>query len=124
MSRFTDVMMRKVRGVRVMNLVAGGCLLLVVLGVYGSKDGAGAEAAKIADTNRQIVAEDQRVRLLRAERAYLTQPERLRRLSAQYLDMQPVKPAHELSPDALALARPAATPTAPPPTAPPPQATQ
>jgi hypothetical protein len=67
-----------------------------------SKAGAGAEGAKIADTTRQIAAETQKVRLLRAQRAYLTQPERLRRLSEDYLQMGPVKPTHEATAETLA----------------------
>lgn len=112
MSRFNQFMMRRVRGVRIMDLMGAACLMVVVLAVYGSKAKAGAEAAKIADANRQIASEEQRVALLRTERAYLTQPERLRRLSTQYLDMAPVKPAHEVVPEALpyaAQARPVVT---------------
>lgn len=101
MSRFYQFMMRRVRGVRIMDLMGAACLMVVVLAVYGSKAKAGAEAAKIADANRQIASEEQRVALLRTERAYLTQPERLRRLSIQYLDMAPVKAGHEVAPEAL-----------------------
>lgn len=104
MTAFAELMLRRVRGVRVMDLVGAGCLILVVLAVYGSKARAGAEAAKIADTTRQIAAEEQRVRVLQAERAFLTQPERLKRLSTQYLGMAPVKPNREMGEDGLVMA--------------------
>jgi hypothetical protein len=97
----TALALRRVRGFRVLDIAAAVCLTLIVLVVYMSKAGAGAEGAKIADTTRQIAAEEQKVRLLRAEHAYLTQPERLRRLSETYLQMGPVKPTHEATPETL-----------------------
>ncbi len=115
------VLMRKVRGVRVVDLAGGAFLVLMVLSVYASKAGAGAEGAKIADTTRQIAAEEQQVRLLRAEHAYLTRPDNLRRLSTQYLNMGPIAASHEVTPEALLQARQLATlpAAAPPATAPP-----
>ena len=101
MNTLSALFLRKVRGVRVVNIAGAGCLALMVLTVYWSKAAAGSESARIADTTRQIAAEAQRVRLLQAQRAYLAQPERLRRLSEQYLGMAPVKPAHEAAADAL-----------------------
>ncbi len=105
MNRFTTLMMSKVRGIRVLDIAAAGCLMLIVLVVYWSKAGAGAEAAKIADTNRQIATEEDQLRLLRAQHAYLTRPERLRTLSEQYLAMSPVKPTHEMTPETIQLIR-------------------
>ena len=55
-----------------------------------------------ADTTRQIAAEQQRVRLLRAELSRLEAPARLERLSTQYLGMTPAAPKQEAAPDALA----------------------
>ncbi len=101
MNRLRMLMMRKVRGIRVIDLTAAACLVLIVMGVYWSKTGAGAESAKIADTTRQIAAEEQSVRLLRAQYAVLTRPERLRRLSDQLLHMQPVPATHEATPETL-----------------------
>jgi hypothetical protein len=102
MNRLSTLALHKVRGVRVLDIACALCLTLIVLVVYMSKAGAGAEGAKIADTTRQIAAETQKVRLLRAQRAYLTQPERLRRLSEDYLQMGPVKPTHEATAETLA----------------------
>jgi len=121
MTRFHAVMMRKVRGVRVVDIAGGTFLVLIVLSVYASKAGAGAEGAQIADTTRQIAAEEQQVRLLRAETAYLTRPDHLRQLSAQYLNMGPVAASHETTPEALLRARqipPAPAPAQPPAPAP------
>jgi len=111
--------MSRFRGFRVLDIAAALFLTLIVLTVYMSKAGAGAEGAKIADTTRQIAAEEQKVRVLRAERAYLTQPERLRRLSEDYLQMGPVKPTREATPETLmqvrqpVVAAPAITPAQP-----------
>ena len=115
MTGIHTVLMRKVRGVRVVNLAGGTFLVLMVLSVYASKAGAGAEGARIADTTRQIAAEQQQVQLLRAERAYLTRPDNLRRLSTQFLNMGPVAPSHEVTPEALLQVHEAARTPAPAP---------
>lgn len=120
MNRFTAIMMTKVRGIRIIDLTAAAALALIVLGVYWFKTGAGAEGAKIADTSRQIAVEEQRVRVLRAEYALLTRPERLRRLSAEYLHMEPVPATHEATPETL-LQAPLAAPNPAPLAGPAPQ---
>ena len=84
----------RLRGFRLVDLAALGCLLVLATGVYLAKAGAGREAAAIADVDRQITAEKRRVRLLRAEVAHLEQPARLERLSG-YLGLQPALAAHE-----------------------------
>jgi len=91
----------RIRGVRVIEVAGGAFLVVLVLAVYFFKAGAGAEGAQIADTTRQIAAEQQRVRLLRAELARLESPERLEQLSTQYLGMAPVSPKKEAAPDTL-----------------------
>jgi hypothetical protein len=99
---FKDLFERRVRGVRVVEVGGFACLVALVLAVYFSKAGAGAEGSQIADTTRQIAAEQQRVRLLRAELSRLEAPARLERLSTQYLGMTPAAPKQEAAPDALA----------------------
>ena len=42
--------------------------------------------------NRQVVAEQQTIRVLKAEFAFLTQPDRLRGLASQHLRLTPVEP--------------------------------
>jgi len=99
---FKGLFERRVRGVRVVEATGFACMVALVLGVYFAKAGAGVEGAQIADTTRQIAAEEQRVRLLRAELSRLESPERLERLSTQYLGMAPAAPKQEAAPDALA----------------------
>ena len=106
---------RRVRGFRVIELAALGCLAVLVLGVYAFKAGAGRESARIGDVDRQIADERRRVRLLRAEISHLEQPARLERLSAAYLGMAPVAAPREAPVDALAeLARQTSAPAGAP----------
>lgn len=85
---------RRLRGFRLVDLVALGCLAVLATGVYLAKAGAGREAAAIAEVDGRIDAERRRVRLLRVELAHLEQPQRLERLSA-YLGMAPAKAERE-----------------------------
>jgi cell division protein FtsL len=91
---------RRVRGFRVVELVCLTILLVLVLGVYLAKTFAGRERAQIAEVERQIDDEKIRVRLLKAEVAYLEQPRRIEQL-AQQLQLAPIKPEHETTEDAL-----------------------
>lgn len=91
---------RRVRGFRVVELVCLTILLGLVLGVYMAKTFAGRERAQIADVERQIEDEKLRVRLLKAEVAYLEQPRRIEQL-AQRLQLAPIQPEHETTEDAL-----------------------
>lgn len=100
--RLQTLFSRRWRGFRVVELAALICLTVLMLGVYWSKAGAGAEGAKIAATTRQIDEEARKVRVLSAELAYLQKPERLERLSEQYAAVAPVSPERELTPEALA----------------------
>ena len=97
----SNLFARRVRGFRVIELGGFAFLIALVLGVYLFKGMAGAEGAQITDTTRQIAAEQIRVRALRAELAHLESPERLERLSTQYLGMQPVSAKHETAPETL-----------------------
>jgi hypothetical protein len=106
---------RRVRGFRLVDLVALGLLVFLILGVYLAKTVAGGERTKIASVERQIGAEKARIRLLQAEVSHLEQPARIERLSETYLGLAPVSFKREADPDALAdLARkPLALPTKP-----------
>jgi hypothetical protein len=86
---------RRVRGVRVVELWAGGLTLALALGVYLAKTNAGDEGADIARTQIQISHEQHQIRLLKAEVAYLEQPQRLERLSSTYLGLQPMSGKRE-----------------------------
>jgi hypothetical protein len=85
-----------------LDLIAAGLLVLLVLGVYLAKTMAGRERAEIAGMDRRIVEERARIRLLQAEVAHLEEPARLERLSVAYLHMAPVSIQRALGPDGLA----------------------
>ena len=93
---------RRVRGFRLVDLVALGLLTALILGVYLAKTIAGGERAKIAAVERQIeVEKGPDHRLLKAEVSHLEQPARIERLSETYLGLAPVPIKHEAGPDAL-----------------------
>jgi cell division protein FtsL len=104
---------RRVRGFRVVELVCLCILLVLVLGVYMAKTFAGRERAQIASVEQQIDDEKVRVRLLKAEVAYLEQPRRIQ-MMAQQLGLAPISPERETTEDALIdVARHAPVPHAP-----------
>ena len=81
---------RRVRGFRLIDLVALGLLTVLILGVYLAKTIAGRERTEIARVERQIGEEKARIRLLQAEVSHLEQPARIERLSEAYLGLAPV----------------------------------
>ena len=89
---------RRYRGIRVINLWGAGLLLVLVVGLYLAKTFAGGERADIAQTEASIADEQRRIRLLQAEVSYLEQPERISRLSEQYLGLQPASGKRETAP--------------------------
>ncbi len=91
---------RRVRGFRVVEMVCLGLLLALVLGVYMAKTFAGRERAQIASVEEQIVDEKIRIRLLKAEVAFLEQPQRIEQL-AKDQKLEPIRPEHETTEDAL-----------------------
>ena len=104
---------RRVRGFRVVEMVCLCVLLALVLGVYMAKTFAGRERAQIAEVEREIGEEKARVRLLKAEVAFLEQPRRIEQYALQ-LQLAPIKPERETTEDALIdVARHAPVPTAP-----------
>ena len=80
---------RRVRGFRVVDLIALSVLTLLIVGVYLAKTIAGRERTEIARIDRQIDGEKARIRLLQAEVSHLEQPARLERLSEAYLGLAP-----------------------------------
>lgn len=92
---------RRVRGFRLVDLIALGLLTALILGVYLAKTVAGRERADIARVERQIAGENARIRLLTAEVSHLEQPARVERLSSAYLGLAPVSNKRETTPDAL-----------------------
>jgi len=113
----SDLFTRRFRGFRVVELGGLAFFLVMALGVYMVKAGAGRDRAQIARIERQILVEQTRLRLLRAEVAHLEQPERIERLAAAYLGMGPTSPKNEATIEALglvALKAPLPTPAATP----------
>ncbi len=94
----TAIFRRRVRGVRLVNILGAGLLLVLVVGLYLAKTFAGGERADIAQTEASIADEQRRIRLLQAEVSYLEQPERISRLSEQYLGLQPASGKRETAP--------------------------
>ncbi|RAK60587.1 cell division protein [Phenylobacterium hankyongense] len=104
-----SLLSRRVRGFRLVDLMALGFLVALILGVYLAKTIAGRERSEIARVESQIGAEKARIRLLQAEVSHLEQPARIEHLSETYLGLAPVSLKREASPDALPeLARQAA----------------
>lgn len=104
-----SLMEKRYRGFRVVNFAAFAVLLVLAVGVYLAKTGAGREAAQIKSIERQISAERREIRRLQAQVASLERPDRIERLSTDYLGLAPVDAKHEATPDSLmALAAPKA----------------
>ena len=91
----------KVRGFRLIDLVAAAVLVALVLGTYLAKTMAGRERAEIAKVERQIGEERARIRLLQAEVAHLEDPARLEHLSVAYLGLAPVAIKRDVGPSDL-----------------------
>ena len=98
----SGVFTRRFRGFRVIDLLALSVVLVLALGSYVFTTLAGAQSADTAGVQGQIVQEQKRIRLLRADIAHLEDPGRIERLSTQYLGLAAVDPKHETTPEALA----------------------
>jgi hypothetical protein len=92
---------RKVRGFKLIDVVALALLAALVLGVYLAKTMAGRERTEIARVDRQIAVERGRIRLLEAEVTHLEQPARIGQLSQAYLGLAPTTAQNEATPEAL-----------------------
>jgi hypothetical protein len=86
----TGVLDHRIRGFRLIDVVALGCLIALVFGVYLAKTLAGRERQEIARIEREMRLERQKIRLLTAEVAHLETPERVERLSSAYLGLKPL----------------------------------
>ena len=110
---FTSVFSRRLRGFRIIDLVALSLVGVLALGSYVFTTFAGAQSARIAAVQTQINQENKRIHLLKAEIAHLEDPSRIERLSTQYLGLQPVDPKHDIAPTALAQVAALSAPAAP-----------
>ena len=113
-----ELFSRRVRGFRIANLVCGVLLLTTVLGVYLTKTMGGDQRSQIASVEHRISDEQDHIKLLRAEVAYLGRPDRLQPIAENHLGLAPVVASRRISLDDLARlaapVRPAATEAAPP----------
>ena len=99
--RFPSLLSARFRGFRVVNLLGLTVLLVIALGSYALKTFAGAQDAGAATIEDQILQEQKRIRMLKAEISRLGAPQRVADLSRQYLNLGPLDPRHEITADAL-----------------------
>jgi hypothetical protein len=92
---------RRVRGFRVIDIGAVTLIVTIALGSYAFKTFAGVEDADANGVESQILQEQKRIRLLKAEIARLEEPRRIEALSTQYLGMASLDPSHDIPADAL-----------------------
>ena len=78
-------------------------------GLYHLKHEVKALEDELFRLNRQILAEQQAIHVLRAEWSYINQPQRLQSLTQRHLDLQPTRPA-QIGTLAALPARPAEAP--------------
>lgn len=97
-----SILDRRYRGFRLVNVVAVALLIGLVLSVYLAKTIAGGERAQIAQVERLIQGEKDRIRLLHAEVSHLEQPSRIGNLATAYLQLAPLSSKRETTPEALA----------------------
>lgn len=107
----------KVRGVRWVELIGVALVAVMIMSVYVAKAAAARESARIAELERDIRENGQRVRLLKAEAARLEQPARLEALSRQ-MGLGPVDVHKQADADDLPELKVEATPAAAPARAP------
>ncbi len=67
-------------------------IALLSVSVYRAKEGAQESEAKIAQLEKEIAAEKEDLRVLKAEEAHLSRPERIGQLASEKLGMGPVRP--------------------------------
>jgi hypothetical protein len=93
---------RRIWGFRILDLMAAGLLVALILSVYLAKTIAGSERSQITTVEREISLEHDRIRLLEAEVAHLERPDRLEELSVSYLNLAPIEARRETTPEDLA----------------------
>jgi len=76
---------------RFLNLFLAGVLVTAAIGVYSIKYEATRQAERVAKLSRAIEHERVQIGALKAEWAFLAQPDRLTDLAQRHLDLQPMK---------------------------------
>jgi len=105
---------RRVRGFRVIDIIAVMVIIVTALASYAFKTSAGAEDADANTIEAQIQDEQKRIRLLNAELAHLDDPARIETLSTQYLGLAPIAPKQEIALASLPRVAGALAPAPPP----------
>lgn len=98
-----DLFDHRTRGFRTVNIISVLVLMVLALAVNLAKAYAGRDMREMVHTQRFIRDENARIRLLKAEVAYLEQPERLQRLAKIHLNMAPLRADQEGDLDSLSL---------------------
>ena len=99
--RLSSLLFGRVRGFRILDLVALVLFLALALTVYAIKTSAGRERTDINDVESQIRDESRQVRLLKAEVGRLESPARIERLAVTYANQASVTARQEVAPEAL-----------------------
>ena len=76
---------------RILNFILAGLLVTAAIAVYSIKYEATLQAEKVAKLRRAIDQERMAIATLRAEWAFLMQPDRLTGLAERHLDLKPMK---------------------------------
>ncbi len=93
---------KRVRGIRLIELIGLTLALAMIFWVCLSKAREGEDIRRMNQLDQQIADEKTAVGGLQVEVAKLERPERLEALATQYLGMKPVSPTHEAGLDNLA----------------------
>lgn len=76
--------------IRAVNLVSVVVIIIISAALYQVKYETGATAREVMDLRRQLAAEKEQVRVLRAEWSHLNQPARLQDLAMRHLRLEPL----------------------------------
>ncbi|MDC7675845.1 cell division protein FtsL [Asticcacaulis machinosus] len=101
MSGILGVFEQRVRGVRLVELVGLVLCLGMMFALGWIKMKEDADVKRLEALKREIVAETEQVKALRAAVAHLEQPKRIEALASVYLGMKPVDSRHEANLDSL-----------------------
>jgi cell division protein FtsL len=87
--------------VRILNVLAIGCLIASAIYAYSIKYETVFHAEKIAKLKHEIRREQDGINMLRAEWAHLIRPERLQALAEKFLGLQPMSLSQIVKAEAL-----------------------
>jgi len=76
-----------------LRILAAGLVLAAAAGLYGLKHRVEERRESVESLEQQILRDSEAIRVLKAERAYLTTPSSLESLAREYLTVRPVRAA-------------------------------